>query len=217
MKQNKGDNSEIRKSAKNEIEARTFGAQIELRAIGDDSTTAPVISGYAAVFEQESTGLWFTEVIMRGAFDESDFSGCKAVFNHDENIILGSVSGGTLKLEVDERGLKYEITPPDTAYVRDMVIAPMRRGDLDKSSFRFVMDYNQENADTWSWDAVNDVAVRKINKIARVMDVSPVLFPAYDAADSTVRKAGECSELREQAEKAEQQDKEARNSSVIIY
>lgn len=214
MNPNKG---EIRKGAKNEIEARTFGAKIELREMGEDSTTSPVISGYAAVFDEPSTGLWFTEVIMRGAFDNSDFSGCKAVFNHDENIILGSVSGGSLKLEIDERGLKYEITPPDTAYVRDMVIAPMRRGDLDKSSFRFVMDYNDEGADTWSWDAVNDVAVRKVNKIARVMDVSPVLFPAYDAADSTVRKAGECSELREQAEKAEQQNKEVNNSSVLIY
>lgn len=212
--------TEMRKSQNNPFELRTLSAKIELRAAAEgenNSTTARVIYGYAATFDEPSTGLWFTEIIERGAFDETDFSGCKAVFNHDENIILGSVSGGTLRLEVDERGLKYEIDLPDTQLVRDMVLAPMERGDLDKSSFRFVMDYSDDSADTWSWDYVNDVGIRKIHKIASVLDVSPVLFPAYNASDSAVRKAGECQELRERAEQAKADSDKQQKPNVGVF
>lgn len=201
------------------IEMRSANGVVELREADEGSTTAPVISGYAAVYDTASTGLgYFTELIMPGAFDETDFSGCIGLFNHDENIILGSVRAGTVKIEVDAKGLRYEITPPSNDYIRNVALEPMRRGDLNNSSFRFSLDWSgPESPDEWLWDYVNDVAVRKIHKIARVTDVSPVLFPAYDAADSSLRKAGEVKDLAIQARIAEERSKKRVYTDISLY
>ena len=170
------------------VELRTFSTNDELRAAGiggeDDS---PKIEGYAAVFNSPSDNLgYFVETIRAGAFDGADFSQCKAVWNHNDDIVLGATSSNTLTVEVNERGLFYSITPPDTQFVKDTVIAVMRRGDVDKSSFRFVV---AEDGDEWRYDAATDTVYRSITKIASVLDVSPVTFPAYNVANSALRSA----------------------------
>lgn len=172
----------------NGVELRTFSTNDELRAagIGGDET-APKIEGYAAVFNAPSDNLgYFVETIRAGAFDEADLSQCKAVWNHNDDIVLGSVSGNTLSLEINERGLFYSTTPPETQFVKDTVIEVMRRGDVDKSSFRFVV---AEDGDEWRYDAATDTVYRSITKIAQVLDVSPVTFPAYNVANSALRSA----------------------------
>ncbi|MCT7656157.1 HK97 family phage prohead protease [Oceanimonas sp. NS1] len=61
----------------------------------------------------------------------------RALFNHDPNFVLGRTRSGTLALSVDADGLRYEIDPPDTQTVRDLVLAPLARGDITGSSFAF--------------------------------------------------------------------------------
>ncbi|MDN8705120.1 HK97 family phage prohead protease, partial [Staphylococcus aureus] len=61
----------------------------------------------------------------------------RGLFNHDPNYILGRTTAGTLSLSVNERGLVYDITAPDTQTIRDLVLAPMQRGDINQSSFAF--------------------------------------------------------------------------------
>lgn len=39
---------------------------------------------------------------------------------------------GTLALSVDERGLPYDISAPDTQTIHDLVLALMQRGDIDQ-------------------------------------------------------------------------------------
>lgn len=196
-------------------ELRSVSSKIEIRAASEGGSS-PVIFGYAAKFNERSTGLgYFVEIIMPGAFDNTDFSSCAALFNHDENIILGSVRGNSLKLTIDDTGLRYEVTPPDNQMIKDMVIGPMQRGDLVGSSFHFQMDYEDPTAEEWVWDTVNDVAVRKINKISRVLDVCPVLYPAYDTSDSALRKAGEVAEnVKQKADEAELASK-AKNIDIF--
>ncbi|VEB57000.1 phage pro-head protease [Salmonella enterica subsp. enterica] len=77
----------------------------------------------------------FREIIRPGAFDEVLNDDVRALFNHDPNFILGRRSAGTLALTVDERGLRYDITAPETQTIRDLVLAPMQRGDINQSSF----------------------------------------------------------------------------------
>lgn len=179
---------EIKEKLKGGAEVRTFKTSDELRAAsvgGEDD--APKIEGYAAVFNSPSDNLgYFVETIRAGAFDGADFSSCKCVWNHNDDIVLGSVSGNTLSIDVNERGLFYSTTPPDTQMVKDTVIAPMRRGDVDKSSFRFVV---AEDGDEWRYDAATDTVYRSITKIETVLDVSPVTFPAYNVANSALRSA----------------------------
>ena len=57
----------------------------------------------------------FDEVIDIEAFDEADFSEAAALFNHDQNIVLGRVKNNTLKIERRGNMLVYTYLPPDTS------------------------------------------------------------------------------------------------------
>ncbi|MDE9590816.1 HK97 family phage prohead protease, partial [Xenorhabdus bovienii] len=82
--------------------------------------------------------LWgFREIVKPGAFDEVLNDDVRGLFNHDPNFILGRSAAGTLTVSVDERGLQYTIQAPDTQTIRDLVLAPMLRGDITQSSFAF--------------------------------------------------------------------------------
>ncbi|EIQ76315.1 prohead protease, partial [Shigella flexneri 1235-66] len=51
-------------------------------------------------------------------------------------MLLGRTRSGTLKLEEDETGLRFELTPPDPSTGRD-VIELVKRGDISGMSFGF--------------------------------------------------------------------------------
>lgn len=160
------------------IERRTYTANIEYRA----KDGQPVISGYAVVFDSDSEDLGgFIERIDPRAFDNADMTDVRALFNHDPNFVLGRTVNGTLKLEIDERGLKYEITPPNTQTIRDLVIEPMKRGDVSQSSFGFtIMDNKPSTRDDGTF-------VSTVTQVGRLFDVSPVTFPAYELTEATAR------------------------------
>lgn len=83
--------------------------------------------------------MWgFREIIKPGAFDSVLTDDVRALFNHDPNFILGRSASGTLQLSLDDRGLKYDIDAPDTQTIRDLVLAPMLRGDISQSSLHSV-------------------------------------------------------------------------------
>lgn len=175
----------------NEIEQRTFSG--EVRADFHDNAPTHII-GYGAVFNSKSEVMWgFREIIMPGAFDKVLEDDVRALFNHDPNFVLGRSTAGTLSLSVDEQGLKYDITAPDTPTIRDLVIAPLKRGDITQSSFAFQI---ARNGDDW-YENDEGVIIREIHKISRLYDVSPVTYPAYQAASSTARSLNAWKEARE--------------------
>lgn len=153
-----------------------------------------VIAGYAAVFWDGTQGTEFEpfrgmkERVLPGAFDrairEDDV---RALFNHDENIILGRTVSRTLRLSVDARGLRYEIDPPDTQVGKDLVES-IRRGDVTGSSFGFrtIRQNFVESQDP-------PLVVRELVEV-KLFDVSPVTFPAYVATEAGVRGAEGASE-----------------------
>lgn len=166
-----------------EIEKRVFTNtfKVEMREHEDGSET-PVIRGYASVFDTLSENLGgFRETIEQGAFSEVLDNDVRALFNHDANLILGRTLAGTLSISEDEKGLRYEIDPPDTQVARDLLVS-MKRGDVTQSSFAFTVDQ-----DSWDEDDEGRV-VRTIRKISRLFDVSPVTYPAYP--DATVGLRG---------------------------
>lgn len=94
------------------------------------------IIGYGSVFNSRSEPLWgFREIIKPGAFDDVLGDDIRGLFNHDPNFILGRSASGTLSVSVDDKGLRYDIAAPDTQTIRDLVLAPMMRGDITQSSF----------------------------------------------------------------------------------
>lgn len=146
---------------------------------GNDS---PKITGYAAVFNKDSEDLGgFIERIKPGAFKNSlKSSDTRALFNHDSNYPLGRVSAGTLRLKEDKNGLLMEIDPPETQYARDLMVS-IERGDVREQSFGFTVI-----SDTWE-NLDKDIAMRTINEIGELFDVSPVVFPAYPDTDVAIR------------------------------
>jgi hypothetical protein len=139
------------------------------------------IVGYAAVFESMSEDLGgFREVIKPGAFDRALKEGhdVRALWNHNPDVVLGRTKSGTLKLSVDERGLRVEIDPPETRAAED-VLASIRRGDVDGMSFGF-------RVLTDEWRTQDGAQVRELRDL-ELLDVSPVAYPAYPATQVSAR------------------------------
>ena len=141
-----------------------------------------VVVGYGSIFNSRSENLGgFYEYISPSAITQEtiDNSDVRALINHDESLILARSTSGTLNLNVDEKGLKYEFDIPETSYGKDLAIN-MKNGNITQSSFAFTV---AENGDEWSTDEDgNDV--RTITKIDKLYDVSPVTYPAYRMAES---------------------------------
>lgn len=171
-----------------EREVRVFKSSFEVRDTGDGGKS-PVITGYAARFEEDSEPIMgmFYERIAPGAFDRAlKTSDPRALFNHDPNMILGRKSAGTLRLNVLAEGLHYEVSPPDTQYARDL-IESMKRGDIQESSFAFSVA-EEEWADP---DDTRKLPTRVIKRVKQLYDVSPVTYPAYPTTTSEARGAQE--------------------------
>ena len=160
------------------------GIKVEKREDGEDYI--PKITGYAAVFDTETViggkDWGFREKIAKGAFTEAlRTSDVRALFNHDEEYVLGRLKSGTLRLEEDERGLKVEIDPPDTQDAKDL-IKRMQRGDIDQMSFAFTMEGGIQ-----TWDETGDMPLRIIEKVGDLLDVSVVTYPAYPETEAAAR------------------------------
>jgi len=160
-----------------QVERRTFSC--EMRAASDSESRT--VEGYAAVFGSESEELWgFYEVIEPEAFDEADMEDVRALFNHDPNQILARTSSGTMTLSIDQTGFKYRFDMPETTIGNDLLVS-IRRGDISQSSFAFTIRED-------SWEELADGRIlRHIRKIAKVYDVAPVTYPAYEATSATNR------------------------------
>jgi HK97 family phage prohead protease len=158
--------------------------KIEIRSIAEVPVAGEgrTISGYAIVFGVESRVLWdwdgeFVEIIERGAVDETliNSSDVKALFNHDKSYLLArSVNGeGTLRLSLDDHGLRFEFEAPETTAGND-VLELVRRGDLRGCSFAFTAA-----AEDIEYSKNGEERLRRVKRINGLYDVSVVVDPAY--------------------------------------
>ena len=118
--------------------------------VSQDANDAPVITGYAAVFNTQSADMGWIEEIDPHAFDSvlATNPDVRSLWNHNPDFPLGRTSAGTLSLNLDDKGLNYSVIAPDTSYARDLVVS-MRRKDVTQSSFGFICKRDQwtDNAD----------------------------------------------------------------------
>lgn len=162
-----------------DAEVRNHQAIIEKREFRMEEAAyeGQTIRGYAAVYNSDSEWMGgFYEQIAPGAFDGVMDNDVRAYFNHDESLLLGRVSSGTLRISTDARGLYYEVDMPNTSYANDLVEL-MKRGDVNQSSFAFLIGQDR-------WEERDGKTYRIIEKVSRLLDVSPVSQPAYESATS---------------------------------
>ena len=164
-----------------ELERRLIAEQPGLEVKADENGRT-VIRGYAAVFESESQDLGgFYEIVERGAFDEVMKSNPDVFGKYNHERVIGRTSSGTMRLMVDERGLRYEIDPPRAAAD---VVELIERGDVRGSSFAF---RSRPADESWQRDA-NGRMIRRIKKFSFLGDAGPVDTPAYLATETYVSK-----------------------------
>jgi HK97 family phage prohead protease len=182
------------------IERRTFTIKnVEARQAEDGTMR---LSGYAAVFNEDSVPLPFLERIAPGAFRKTltETPDVRLLINH-EGLPLARTKNGTLRLREDEAGLYMDADLPDTQAARDLYTL-VERGDVDQMSFAFRVIRQKWNEDR-SRRVLTELSLSD-------GDVSVVTYPAYPA--TTV-------EAREQIAAARQAIKEGREitgESLIV-
>lgn len=186
-------------------ETRQVTTTIELRS---NENSQEFIEGYALKFNKLSERLgwdgWFREEINPSALDETDTSNVTALFNHNENMILGR-SGVNLELEIDSIGLKFRVKPTDTSYSRDLM-ENIRQGIVNQCSFAFTVAKSSE-AEDWKESEEDGVEyIRTIKKIDKLYDVSVVTTPAYPDTEAVV--GARSKELVEELKKRKSNNKE---------
>lgn len=140
------------------------------------------IEGYFAVYG-DVYQVWdgATESIAPGAFDESIHGDVRALYNHNDDLILGRTSAGTMSLRDDSHGLwgSIKINKNDSdamnAYER------IKRGDVTGCSFGFNIEseeteYREDGSVHWT-----------ITKVNPLWEISPCVFPAYEATHVSAR------------------------------
>lgn len=140
------------------------------------------LEGYFAVFN-EDYNVWngATESIAPGAFDDSVSGDVRALYNHNDDLILGRTSAGTLELKQDSRGLWGRIKMNRNDSDAMNAYARIQRGDITGCSFGFgieseTTDYRDDGSVHWT-----------ITKVNPLVEISPCVFPAYEQTNVSAR------------------------------
>lgn len=159
--------------------------QSELKTRSNEDSPDKYIEGYFAVFNKE-TELWpgAFEEIAPEAFNGTMLDDIRALINHDTTLVLGRTKASTLELKTDNVGLwgRIKINTNDTDAVN--LYERVARGDVDQCSFGFLIV--KEEAD-WR----DDGTVKWTIKEAKLYEVSPCTFPAYEQTVVEARQAVE--------------------------
>jgi len=169
-------------------------ASVSIAPAGEAS--GPRFGGHAAVFNSRTAignpqTVGFFEEIAPGAFSKTIAEGdARMLVDHDSAHVVSRVSAGTLRLSQDQRGLAVESAlDTNLSYVNDLV-ANLRNGNVTGMSFGF-----QVVKDEWSSEeargadgTAHEVEVRVIRE-AKLVEVSAVTFPAYEATDAGIRES----------------------------
>lgn len=146
------------------------------------------VEGVAVVFNSDSRDMGFIEQIDPSAIDDDTInrSDVFCYLNHDDSrgVLARSNEGkGSLHLWIESDGLHYRFEAPKTQ-LGDELLSYLDRGEITSSSFAFTI---AKDGEIWSRGADSKLH-RRITKIDRLFDVSPVFQPAYTATSSTRRK-----------------------------
>lgn len=171
------------------LEKRSF--EFEVRAV-ETETGEKIITGKPIVYNSRTNLGDFDEIIETGALDATDLTDVRFLVNHNTDMIPLARSrrnngNSTMKLSIDESGLNIDFIKLDTENNSDArsLYSAVSRGDITGMSFMFFVDDNGQ-----MWENMNtDHPTRHIYNILRVLEVSAVTFPAYEATEIYARSS----------------------------
>jgi len=174
----------------------------------DEENDKMFLEGYFLKFNQETLigndKYGFRETILPDALASADMRKVPLKYNHNDGYLaLASTKNGSLKLEVDEIGLRGTAELLDIQTHRD-IYKMVNSGLLSECSFAFTL--NSKEGSEWDFD--QDVPLRTIKKIDRLYDVSIVDLGAYPDTEIFARSFEKLEDIRKTVE-AEKANKEA--------
>ena len=166
------------------VELRT--SNFEVRAQQDD-THGNMLTGRPIVYDERTDLGWYDEIIEQGALDDADLKDVRFLVNHNTDMIplarsRNNNENSTMQMSIDEKGMeiRVDLDTENNAEAKSLYSA-VERGDLDGMSFMFTVD-----GDKWD-DIESDHPTRTITKLGKVLEVSAVTFPAYEATSISAR------------------------------
>ena len=163
------------------------------REATEGESNSRTIEGYAIVFGVESRILsdyWdnYREIIEPGAITEERLKEMDikmTMYHNREKILARTTKGeGTLKLTVDDVGVKYSFEAPNTVD-GDTALELVKRGDLSGSSFMFWTDERNVSYERRS----DDIMLRRVKTIGMIYDMTIAADPAYEQTTVAAREA----------------------------
>ncbi|RMC47718.1 phage major capsid protein [Lactobacillus sp. ESL0225] len=162
-----------------DVRTRTVNLQVRDLENGNHE-----ISGYAVVFNQPSEDMGFIEYISPNALDNVDLTQLMLLYGHDFNSILARADSSTLSTKIDDKGLFFVATLPDTTLGND-TYTDIKNGNIKGCSFRFDI---ADNGDEWQQDD-DGTLIHIVNRIEDVPEISLVTLPAYQETSVTIQRS----------------------------
>lgn len=186
---------------------------MELRIIRPEEGEEPsfFVEGYASTFSpyvlMNVDGVDYSERIEPTAFEGADMS--DVVFRVDHTgPVYARTSAGTLSVWTDEHGLAQRTDLSKTQRGRDLY-ADIEAGNYPQMSFAFTVAEDHYDKATHT---------RIIDRIAKVFDVSPVVFPANPTTELSVSTRDYFDGVieMEKAERLERERRERQKQKIRI-
>ena len=164
----------------------TRAYNFEIRADNNEKN-GDFLNGRPIVYDSRTDLGWFDEIIERGALDKANLKDVRFLVNHNTDMIplarsRNNNENSTMQMSVDSdgMGIRVNLDTANNSEARNLYSA-VKRGDISGMSFMFTID-------TEEWEGLEtDHPTRKIKSIGRVLEVSAVTFPAYEATEISAR------------------------------
>ena len=198
-------------------EIRTFN--FDVRA-DQNEEHGSFLTGQPIVYNERTDLGWCDEIIEAGALDDADLRDVRFLVNHNTDMIplarsRNNNANSTMQLEViPERGMsiRVDLDTENNAEAKALYSA-VKRGDISGMSFMFLIDkYAWEDIDT-------EHPTRRIMGISKVLEVSAVTFPAYEATSIQARGLADALESAKaslESARAEARETERKKQKIRI-
>ena len=199
----------------NRMQTVTRAYNFELRAENNEAHGDHIV-GRPIVYDAKTNLGWFDEIIERGALDNADLKDVRFLVNHNTDMIplarsRNNNANSTMQMTVDEQGMAIRVNL-DTENNSDAknLYSAIKRGDITGMSFMFSID-----SEEWD-DLESEHPTRNIKEIGRVLEVSAVTFPAYDATEISARDKEALDNAKAALESARSQSLESEKDMLEV-
>lgn len=175
----------------NDMTRETRSYLCEVRAEADEKH-GTYITGRPIVFEKRTDMGWYEEVIDKDALSKTDLKDVRFLVGHNTQGIplarsRNNNENSTMQLIVGDEGMdiRADLDTENNAEAKALYSATSR-GDISGMSFMMVVNRDK---DVWT-DIESDYPKRRIMEISRVLEVSAVVFPAYESTSIQVASEG---------------------------